>query len=432
MASPARSRSHSQHSPGSAASSNSASTSHPSLTFRQYKAEVRRVMTETANALTDQRREAMAKNAGPLAGQIQRRLILISSWVNAQTRAGRDRTYRDGADVGSANGYLSENLALVGNLFLHVPFEQNLKGLMPTRRELLAGEVAMLPYIQPLLRHIPHDEDAASTTTSPFRPGTRTSSSSRPSDFIASHQLDSNGRPRLDFVAWKETLGQGLAGALHLLQAPVPVDERLEGRWISLVRTRVDELGWYKQEVLDRTTAEDWGSPSSRLAAQRFENVSVLLNNATGWPLDKTFPTRHDLLEGIVRPWENVDTRAVDAFYRTLHFSSANLLQSLTAQKSAAENAGNALRARQLGERKTQVIQWLRHLDSFKSRRILMETPDAVVEGVMAEVGATVQRIRQQPIRHVLQLPDLDDLLHSCSPRPSASQSSPFSIQGRH
>lgn len=270
----------------------------------------------------------MAKNAGPLAGQIQRRLILISSWVNAQTRAGRDRTYRDGADVGSANGYLSENLALVGNLFLHVPFEQNLKGLMVSNETALlyslpvtdpsspadpqgaacrrscdaalhpgATLLTLLPFEksanfapqQPLLRHIPHDEDAASTTTSPFRPGTRTSSSSRPSDFIASHQLDSNGRPRLDFVAWKETLGQGLAGALHLLQAPVPVDERLEGRWISLVRTRVDELGWYKQEVLDRTTAEDWGSPSSRLAAQRFENVSVLLNNATGWPLDKTF-----------------------------------------------------------------------------------------------------------------------------------------------
>ncbi|BGP30480.1 hypothetical protein JCM10296v2_002235 [Rhodotorula toruloides] len=259
MPSPARSGSHSRPSPGSADSSDSASTSHPSLTFRQYKAEVRRVMAETAGELNKQRNEAMAKDAGSLAGEIQRRLILVSSWVHAQTRTGRDRTYRDGGEVGTANGFLSENLALVGNLFLHVPFEQNLNGLMPTR---------------------------------------------------------------------------------------------------------------------------------------------------------------YDLLEGVVERWENVDTRAADAFYRTLHVLSADLLQFLAAQKSAADNAGS------------DVVVAAPEL--FKSRRILVDTQDGVVERVMAEVGVIIQRVKQEPIRHVLNLPDLDGLLRYCSPSPSASQSSPFSIQSRH
>lgn len=92
-------------------------------------------MAETAKALNEQRKEAMAKNAGSLEGQIQRRLIAVTTWVNAQTRAGRDGTFRDGDEVGSAKGFLSENLALVGNLFLHVPFEQNLNGLMASDEE---------------------------------------------------------------------------------------------------------------------------------------------------------------------------------------------------------------------------------------------------------------------------------------------------------
>ncbi|BGO98097.1 hypothetical protein NBRC10513v2_002096 [Rhodotorula toruloides] len=433
MPSPAPSGSHSRHSPGSAASSNSASTSHPSLTFRQYKAEVDRVMAETAGELNKQRNEAMANNAGSLGGQIQRRLITVTTWLNAQTRAGRNGTFRDGDEVGSAKGFLSENLALVGNLFLHVPFEQNLNGLMPTRREMLAGDIAEIPHLQILLKHLPHDDEAASAMTSPFHPDTR-SSSSRHSKSPAPRQSDPNAPPPLSFSAWRDTLERGLSGAMRLLQAPANVDEQRQGRWASLVRTRVDELSWYRREVLETTTAEDWGSPSPHLATQRFHNVFVLLGNATGWPLDKTFalPTRYDLLEGVVERWESVDTRAVDAFYRTLHVLSADLLQFLTAQKSTADNAGNADRARLLGERMAQMMWWLRHLNSFKSRRILMETQDAVVGGVMAEVGAIVQRVKQDPFRHVLHLPDLDDLLRDCSPCPSASRSSPFSIQSRH
>ncbi|BGP23179.1 hypothetical protein JCM10295v2_002073 [Rhodotorula toruloides] len=207
--------------------------------------------------------------------------------------------------------------------------------------------------------------------------------------------------------------------ALHLLQAPVPVDELHEGRWTSLVRTRVAELSRYKREVLERTTAEDWGWPSPRLAAHRFQNDYVLLNNATGWPLDKIFVL------------ETVSTRAVDAFYRTLHDLSADVLQYFAAQTSMAADAGNPLRARGLGERMAHVMRWMRHPDSFEARPILLETQDAVVEYLVKKVGEIVQRVKTEPVTHVMHLPDLDDLLRSCSAFSSGSHSSPYSIQSQ-
>ncbi|GEM07049.1 sel1-like and Tetratricopeptide-like helical domain containing protein [Rhodotorula toruloides] len=284
------------------------------------------------------------------------------------------RTAQQLLDKAAYESVGSFNLALVGNLFLHVSQKPHANTQRNARRR---GSVnSSHPDIP---QYVPRDgDDETPAAASPFHPGTR---------------------------------------ALHLLQAPVPVDELHEGRWTSLVRTRVAELSRYKREVLERTTAEDWGWPSPRLAAHRFQNDYVLLNNATGWPLDKIFVL------------ETVSTRAVDAFYRTLHDLSADVLQYFAAQTSMAADAGNPLRARGLGERMAHVMRWMRHPDSFEARPILLETQDAVVEYLVKKVGEIVQRVKTEPVTHVMHLPDLDDLLRSCSAFSSGSHSSPYSIQ---
>lgn len=108
------------------------STSHPSLTFKEYKQEVRRIVEEDVRHLTEQQDEARARNDQSLVDGIQLRLEALRAWENAQTRKTRaEHSTQDNNDqVGNARGFLSQNLALVGALFLHVPFEQNLRRLM--------------------------------------------------------------------------------------------------------------------------------------------------------------------------------------------------------------------------------------------------------------------------------------------------------------
>lgn len=159
--------------------------------------------------------------------------------------------------------------------------------------------------LQHYLRYHKPINDGTSATISPFRPGPRSSSSPhnespashpsyseglpRPSASPSSPEKDSDRVPPLNFETWREKLEMGLIGAIRLLEAPAPVAERYRARWTSLVRTRVEELTYYKREVVNKTSSADWGAPSVRLATGRFENVLVFLHNATGWPLDKTF-----------------------------------------------------------------------------------------------------------------------------------------------
>lgn len=83
---------------------------------------------------------------------------------------------------------------------------------------------------------------------------------------------------------------------------------------------------------------------------------------------------------------------------------TTDVLGWLAHQKATATNAGNHSRERSLQDRLTQVLKWLRNLNSFESRRILLGTVETVVGRLAERIGAEMQQIKAVPVRSVLRL----------------------------
>lgn len=83
---------------------------------------------------------------------------------------------------------------------------------------------------------------------------------------------------------------------------------------------------------------------------------------------------------------------------------TTDVLGWLAHQKATAINAGNHSRERSFQERLTQVLKWLRKLNTFESRRILLGTEETVVGRLAERIGAEMQQIKAAHVRSVLRL----------------------------